>query len=297
MPAWSLPRNWTRQGWTAGRLLAGLILMVLAVLATADAWSDLVTIGLRDEEASHIILVPIVAAWLVWVRRERLRHCPSRGHLFGPFVCAVGWFLYSFGDLHLIQAFWHAGAVIVVMGCFLSVAGTEVFFRFFPAFAVLAFLVPVPGMIRQEVAIPLQTATADVTQKVMEVIGIAVERTGSALVINGKKILIAEACNGLRMVTALFLVSIAFAYGTPLRWYARFLIVALSPVSAILCNVIRLVPTVWLYGNYPDHVAKTFHDLSGWIMLPVSFLILMGVIRALRWALVPVHRYTLAYGA
>ncbi len=36
-------------------------------------------------------------------------------------------------------------------------------------------------------------------------------------------------------------------------------------------------------------------DVSGWVMLPVSFLILLGIVRALRWALVPLTHYTLAY--
>jgi hypothetical protein len=30
-------------------------------------------------------------------------------------------------------------------------------------------------------------------------------------------------------------------------------------------------------------------------MLPIAFLLLLGVIRALRWALVPVARFNLAY--
>jgi hypothetical protein len=37
-----------------------------------------------------------------------------------------------------------------------------------------------------------------------------------------------------------------------------------------------------------------FHDYAGWLMLPVSFLILLGVIRLLRWAMVPVMKYSLA---
>ena len=49
----------------------------------------------------------------------------------------------------------------------------------------------------------------------------------------------------------------------------------------------------WLYGQSLD-AGKHFHDYSGWLMLPISFLILLGIIAALRWAMVPVMRYTLA---
>ena len=100
-------------------------------------------------------------------------------------------------------------------------------------------------------AIKMETATAEVTQQVFETIGLPVERSGNLLTYNGVPVTIAEACNGLRMVFALVLVSYAFAFTNPLRGSVRLLIVLLSPVSAILCNVIRLVPTVWLFGIWP----------------------------------------------
>jgi exosortase/archaeosortase family protein len=106
---------------------------------------------------------------------------------------------------------------------------------------------------------------------------------------------VAEACNGMRMTFALMLVSFAFALTTPLRGYVRVLVVLLSPVSAMVCNVIRLVPTVWVFGNCRASVAQAFHDFSGWLMLFVAFLSLMAVIRLLRWFAVPVVPFPLAH--
>ena len=62
-------------------------------------------------------------------------------------------------------------------------------------------------------------------------------------------------------------------------------------------NVIRLVPTVWVYGEYEEKVADTIHDVTGWVMLPIAFLILLGIVKLLRWAMIPVTKYTLAYEA
>jgi len=160
---------------------------------------------------------------------------------------------------------------------------------------VLGFLVPIPGLIRQEIALPLQTATASVTHTTFELLGVEVSRSGNVLSINGTQVGVAEACNGLRMVFALVLVSYAFAFSVPLRWYVRTAVVGLSPLSAILCNVTRLVPTVWFYGHASDGWAGTFHDWAGWAMLFVAFLLLLGIIRLLQWALIPVTPYTLAY--
>jgi exosortase len=164
-----------------------------------------------------------------------------------------------------------------------------------PVFLVLLFFIPVPGRVRQRIAIPMQNATAQVTQGVFDLADIPVTRSGNMLKMNGKDVAIAEACNGLRMVFALTLVCYAFAFGNPLRLHARLLILAASPLAAILCNVVRLVPTVYVYGYCSSHMADQFHSLSGWVMLFAAFLILMGILRILRWALIPVYQFTLAY--
>lgn len=117
----------------------------LGVLATLPAWKDIYLIAWMDEEYSHIFVVPFVAIFLVWVRRMRLRHCKPSGRIIGPVVVALGWILNSWGFYSGIQSFWHGGAVLVVVGCILSVLGKGVIFRFFPAFLLLVFLVPAPG--------------------------------------------------------------------------------------------------------------------------------------------------------
>lgn len=289
-----IPRTFTRNGWSIWHALGVLLFVPLGVWVCFDAWVDMYRIAVKDEESTHIFLVPVVAAWLVFVRRGRLRLCVPRAAWLGAVFIAAGWLMHSMGDLRNIQASFHGGAVLVAVGCLVTIVGADVFLRFLPAFLVLVFLVPVPGAIRQAIAIPLQTATALVTEHLLELADLPVGRSGNVLSINGVEVAIAEACNGLRMVFALVLVSFAFAFGTPLRTYVRVLIILASPASAVACNVVRLLPTVWLYGYYPS-MADTFHDLSGWVMLPLAFFILLGVIRLLRWALVPVTHYALAY--
>ncbi|MCC7147534.1 MAG: exosortase/archaeosortase family protein [Phycisphaeraceae bacterium] len=284
-----------RNRWTTRHIVGALGMAILGALITRQAWRDIAHIAISDEESSHILLVPIVAVWLIWVRRGRLRTAVPRGQWIGPLLVLLGWFSSWYGFYHAVQAAWHLGAILVVVGSALTVLGADVLLRFLPVFGVLVFLVPVPGIIRQQIAGPLQTITAQVTHAVLTTMGIPVERFGNALIINGVQVAIAEACNGMRMVFALVLVSYGFAFGTPLRQYVRLIILAASPVSAILCNVIRLIPTVWIYGHFQDEAAQRFHDISGWLMVPIAFFILLGVIRLLRWALLPVAPFTLAY--
>jgi exosortase len=292
----SVPRDARAGRWTRGDVAGAVALIALGFAVTWDAWRDMFQIATRDEEQSHVWLVPVIAAWLIWMRRGRLRRCPRVGRWLGPALVAVGWALHSAGDLLLFQAFWHLGAVVIAVGCFLAFAGRLYFSRLLPAFLVLAFMIPVPGVLREAVALPLQSATAEATRRVLTTMGVEVSRTGGLLIVNGQEVLIAEACNGLRMAFALFLVSYTFAYSTPIRNPVRVWIVLLSPATAILCNVIRLVPTVWVYGFVSESAGAQMHGAGGWVMLPVAFLLLLGVFRLMRWALIPVYRYTLAYG-
>jgi len=279
--------------WTLWHVAAAAAMGALAVLATLDAWSDIFLMARKNEEYSHIFLVPLVAAAMIFVRRARFRYCKPTGTAIGFLIVALGWAVHLFGFYHNYESLWHGGAVLVLIGCVLSVFGKHALFRFFPAVAVLIFLVPVPGMIRLRIAAPLETWTAHISEVLLNAAGMAVMRQGNVLTIGGHAVNIVEACNGLRMVFALILVSYFFGFALPLRNSVRFMVLLASPFAAILCNVVRILPTVWLYGQSAA-AGDVFHNYSGWLMLPISFLILLGIIAALRWAMLPVMRYTLA---
>jgi len=291
-PAWLWPartNRWTRWHAGAASLMAGL-----AVLATLDAWRDIYHLAVKDEEYSHIFLVPVVAICMVWVRRHRFRYCKPSGTALGFIFAVIGWAMTTFGFYSGTQSLWHGGAVLLLVGCMMSVLGKHMLFRFFPAVAVLIFLIPVPGFIRQQIALPLETWTARISQLAFELINIPVKRNANLLSLNNQPVNIVEACNGLRMVFALILIGFAFCFGLPLRNSVRIMILALSPVATIFCNVLRILPTIWIYGYHGKDIGDMFHTYSGWLMLPISFLMLVGVIKVLRWAMIPVMRYTLA---
>ncbi len=284
-----------RYGWGIRHVALLLALVAAAVYAGLAQWQDIAMIAMKDEESSHIFLVIPIAAWLVWVRRVRFRRCPPRASWVGVLMILAGFLLASYSYRNAFQAGWHGGAVMMLVGAVVSVVGTQVAANFFPAVAIMVLMVPVPGNIRLAIAGPLQNATARVTTSVLETLGYYVERSGNLVNINDMPVAVAEACNGMRMVFALVLVSYAFAFSVPLRNSVRLMVLLLSPVAAIICNVLRLTPTVILYGSeLPRAYADAFHDAAGWLMLPVAFLMLLGATRALRWAMVPTYRFTLA---
>lgn len=284
---------WLR-GFSVTDLMLAAGLMGLMIFATWDAWADIARIAWKDEEASHVQLVPVVALWLAWVRRARLRQCRPEGRLWAVVGLLVGYGLWIYGFHEQRQSFWHAGTVVMTVSAALVGLGTQLVWRFLPVFGTIVFLVPVPSGIRLHFAIPMQEWTAVVTQTMCEVFGMAVVRTGNLLTINGTEVAVAEACNGMRMVFTLLMVCYAFTFTEPLRTGVRLLVLLMSPLVAIAANVVRLIPTVWAYGAYDAEVAGKVHDISGWAMLVVAFLALAGLVRVLRWAMIPVSRFNLA---
>lgn len=256
---------------------------------------DMVAIGVRDEEQSHIFLAPFIAAWLLWLRRTRLRHVMVQPSLIGPVVAAIGWIVSWWGFEYGYQIAWHSGALMSLLGVVLAFTGLTPLYLFAPVFVCALFVLPVPGEIRQKLTLPLQDLATTVTHATLEFIGIVAIKSGNMLVVNGERVAIGEACNGMRMVFALSLVVYAFAFSTPLRQGTRLLLVLLSPGLAIVCNVIRLVPTAIIFGHGGNmDVAQSFHDMAGWIMLPIALLMLMAILRTIRWLDFPVAQMRLA---
>ncbi|XAM00357.1 exosortase/archaeosortase family protein [Phycisphaeraceae bacterium D3-23] len=280
-----------KDGWSAGRIGCALALGAAAVVSVRGAWLDIAHIAWLDEESSQIWLVVPIMLLLLGIRREKLRATMPRSSFYGTLLVIVGWVLSWYGYFNAIQSLWHLGAVVLLVGAVWTALGTRVMLKALPAVMVALFFVPVPGRIRSEIAMPMQQATAVAAEAILVIFGQNVERTGMMLSFNGKAVVrIDEACNGMRMVFALLLVCYGYAMATPLKGYVRFLVIGLSPVLAVACNIIRVVPTALVYAHADQGTGDMVHDLSGWAMVFLAYGFLMGVFAILEWAEVPVMR-------
>jgi hypothetical protein len=50
---------------------------------------------------------------------------------------------------------------------------------------------------------------------------------------------------------------------------------------------------VWVFGHFSQEAAENFHDISGWVMLILAFLTMVGFLKVMRWAMVPVTHFRL----
>ncbi len=273
-----------------------IVLMAVSIVATFPIWKDIFKLGWKIDEQSHVLLAIPIAAWLGWRRRDRFRRWEQKGLWLGPIIIVAGYFLAQFGFGNGFQFFWHAGGLAMVIGAAISIFGVQIAWRFAPALGALAFLMPVPGRLRAQIALPLQEASARATYFFMDLFGAPVTRAGNALSINGQDVAVAEACNGMRMVAALALIAYAFVFTVQMRLSIRLLILAISPLIAVVVNVSRLVPTVLFYGYMDVEVAELLHDISGWVSLLLALGLLWALLAILRWIEVPLAPYAVSEG-
>jgi len=300
-------RRLRRNGWRWWHLALAVCLITLSVAATWRAWVSIWQYARFNEEARHIVLVPPVALYLAWVRRPRVWQCRPTGQWVGLLAFAAAAAAYVFTELARplrwdVDWFYggydflmHASAVAVALGCVVTAFGVDVFRKFLPAFAVLFFMIPLPETVAREVTLPLQVASAEIAVRVYRALGMDAELGAVWLRIGGNRLRISQVVQGLPIMFDLFLVSYAFVFGIPLRAGVRVVILLASPLSAILCGVIGLICTLWLYGYLPAGYIAVMHQAGGWLILIAAFLALTALIRMLSWASVPVRPYTLAY--
>ncbi|MDX2132713.1 MAG: exosortase/archaeosortase family protein [Planctomycetota bacterium] len=258
-------------------------LVVLSVAAGWAAWRDMISVATEREDQSHILLAVPVAIWLGVVRAGRLRFVSIEPSWWGAAACVGGILLSAAGFRLGIDLLWHAGAVVSVGGAVVSVFGVSAARKFLPSFLALGFLLPVPGRLRQPIALPLQEISARVTEFVLDLIALPIARSGNILVINDQEVAVAEACNGMRMVGSLALVTFAFAFSIPMRNRIRLALLIASPLVALLVNIVRLIPTTLMYGYSSKPAADTFHDVSGWAVLALALGILWLMLHVMQW--------------
>ena len=283
-----------RKAWTVRESALLALLLMVGAWSHRAALQDIWSIGVGREEQSHILLAPFIAGWLYWLRRSRLGALRIAPSLWGPALIILGRAMDWIGIERDLQIAWHAAPLVTALGCLVSLTGVRVIRPFAPAFVALLFLLPVPGLIRQMIALPLQAIAAGTTQLMLEMLGIQASRLGHVLLINGEQVAVGEACNGMRMVFALWLIVYAFAFSVPLRPGVRVVLILMSPVTALVSNIIRLIPTTLFYGFGTVEQAHLFHDVSGWVMLPIALFMLVGVLRMIRWIELPVMSFRLA---
>ncbi len=262
------------------RLIPALLLLVTVTgWAYWSTMTDLFKEWRSNEDYSAGQLVPLVVAFLVWRERKALGQCSLRPAWWaGGVLLALALAARTYGLLFMFESGERYSFVLALVALVLMVAGWQVFRRLIWILLILFLMVPLPGRIHNMVNGPLQRLASNGSVFLLEAFGVRVSQQGNVVTLDGRiPMAVAEACSGLRMLTAFIIVAAFIAYMVKRpRWQKGVLFVSSIPV-AVMCNILRLTVTAILFMLASSEVAeKFFHDFAGLVMMPVAVLLMFG---------------------
>lgn len=243
-------------------LVLGLYFRVLVSLV--DTWW-------RNPDFSHGFLVPIFAGYLLWAKRQTLLNKCVTPTWAGVAVVALGLLVLLAGSYGAAVFLSRASLVILLAGLVLSFGGWAFLRELRFALLVLFLAIPLPTIIFNQIALPLQLLASQLATNLLSLFGVPVLRQGNIIQLAALKLEVAEACSGIRSLVSLFTLAVFYGYFLEKTFLRRAILALASIPIAIAANAVRIFGT-GLGVEYwdPDKALGFFHEFSGWVMFLVS---------------------------
>ena len=254
-----------------------------------------------DENYSHGLLVPFIIGYILWAERARLGDAPKRPALWWGGACVVVAFLTLWAGTAGAELYLQRTSLVLMLaGVVLYFWGGRVLRLALVPLVLLLLAIPIPAIIFNQIAFPLQLFASRCAVAVMRLMDIPVLREGNVIELmplgarTTKKLEVVEACSGIRSLMTLVTLAVVFAYFTHPRdehtqrgrfgwlksygfWRSTVIVLAAVPI-AIVTNAARVSGTGILARYYGTEIADGFfHEFSGWVVYIVAFLLLFAV--------------------
>jgi len=259
-----------RTSWILIAAFTGLLIYSYwpGLMNAASSWDD--------AQYSHGWLVPVFAvSMLYWWRQPIAQPVPTLERMAG-----LGLIVASFG-LRLLMARYRIvtidmySFVPALAGVFLMIGGWSLFRWAWPPVLFLIFMYPLPDEATRYLLGPLQTLATIVSTFALQTLGMDAFREGNRIVVGEMQLGVVDACSGLRMLTIFIALSVAIVMLGDREWWENAVIMASSIPIALLVNSVRITVTGLLYQVASSETAEmVFHDLAGWIMMPMALALL-----------------------
>lgn len=261
------------------RILRGVGISILAGVFLWAYWPefiDLWDIWRSSDEYSSGLLVPFLAAYVLWDRRHKIAQCHVQPSIWGLFAFIGAQAVRYFGLFFMYSFAERFSLVLSVASLTLFVFGWEVFRKVFSVMVFLCLMLPLPRSVHEAVMLPLQNLATTSAVFCLEVMGYTVVREGNIIHLNSATVAVAEACNGLRMVTSFFVIASLVALLVQRLWWEKLVILISSLPIALLCNAVRLTVTAVAFTAVAgERWEGIFHDFGGYAVMPLALSIVV----------------------
>ena len=250
---------------------------------------NLVAYSLKNESNSHIILIPLVSFFLLYIERKRIFSVTSTRPTSGIGLVIVGLLLYWLINRNLIPlegnealTFEALSIILVWVGGFLLCYGYVALRAAAFPLLFLLLMVPLPDKILDRAIHALQVGSTEIAYLLFQAVRTPVFRQGFYLTVPGVTVEVAKECSSIRSSTALFITCLLAAHlylRTP--WKAALFALLAFPL-AILKNGIRIVTLTLLSIHVdPSFLTGNLHHRGGFVFFLVALLILWPVLMLL----------------
>lgn len=261
-PAWRTALGWLALCWA-----------VLIALFAAD-WAAMFDQWWNSSTYNHILLIPPILGWLVWLRWPELEKLEPQA--WSPALVLVGlallvWVAGAFAGFNLFR---QAGAVALLPASALPLLGPRVGAGLVFPLAYSLFLVP----FGDELVPPLQMITAEITIALVGLSGIPARIEGVFIDTPAGLFIVAEACSGVKFLIAMVALGVLVGNVCFRSWRRRAAFMALCIAAPILANGVRAWGTIYA-AQYVgvEKAAGIDHIIYGWVFFAVVIAAVLGL--------------------
>lgn len=238
---------------------------------------------IHDENYSHGFVILPFAAYFIWERRRRLRDLPTAPAFSGLAIVIAGLALLVLGQLGAELFLTRIALLVVIAGALVFLQGWATLRACAFPLAFLLLMIPIPSIIFNQIAFPLQLLASRTGEAGLSLLGIPVLREGNLIILARTTLEVAEACSGIRSLVALLTLGILYGYFTDPRTTFRWVLAASTIPIAIVANGIRVAGAGIAAQYMGDGAAQGFlHTFSGWLMFVAAFVMLFVVASAIQ---------------
>ncbi len=260
-----------KEWWVNYRHVGFAAFTAFLCIAYYSSLKDLFGLLRSREIYSHIMVVPFVSAYVLYLERGEILPCSKYSYKMGVILAAVGvlirltmgGFGFSQNDLFSVNMF---SAVVVLTGGFVFFYGAAAYNAALFPMLFLFLMTPLPDAFVNAYSAFLQRGSAEVVNGLFTVLGMAAVRQSEYVFsLPGLTFEVAPQCSGIRSSIALFLIAI-FVGKLFLRnkGYRTILAASVIPIT-ILKNGLRIFTIVTLGSSWDPKILEGDLHRSGGI--------------------------------